>query len=265
MGVDGSRLGRSIRALRHRRGWRQEDLATQARTSQSAISRLELGACGGISVAALERVASALGGTLAVELRWQGERLDRLLDEQHARLVEEMVVLLRRVGWEVAPEVSFSIYGERGSIDILALHQATRSCLVVEVKSVVPDVQAMLAALDRKSRLAPRIARDRDWAVGSVSRLLVIRDTRTARRRVEAHERTFDAAFPTGGVDVRRWLRDPQAEAISGIWFLPGTRQAGTRQRLRGSSKGAPARPRSSGAVVSSPTAANGASHPSSG
>lgn len=33
------------------------------------------------------------------------------------------------------PEVSFSIYGQRGVIDILAWHAATRSLLVIELKT----------------------------------------------------------------------------------------------------------------------------------
>ena len=35
-----------------------------------------------------------------------------------------MVQRLRPDGWEVATEVSFNVYGERGSIDILAFHAA---------------------------------------------------------------------------------------------------------------------------------------------
>ena len=41
--MDSIRLGRGIRALRHRRGWRQEDLAAAAGVSQSEVSRIELG------------------------------------------------------------------------------------------------------------------------------------------------------------------------------------------------------------------------------
>ena len=60
---------------------------------------------------------------------------------------------LRALGWDVAVEVSFSRFGERGSIDVLAFHPARRALLVTEVKSVTPDMQAMLAGLDRKARL----------------------------------------------------------------------------------------------------------------
>ncbi len=111
--------------------------------------------------------------------------------------------------WQVATEVSFNLRGERGSIDILAFHPATGSLLVIEVKSVVPDMQAMLAGVDRKGRLARDIARERGWQVTSVTRLLVLPDDRTARRRVERHAATFRTALPARTADVRRWIQRP--------------------------------------------------------
>jgi hypothetical protein len=129
-------------------------------------------------------------------------------------------------------EVTFNIRGERGSIDILAFHAGTGVILVVEVKSVVPDLQATVFTLDRKSRLAVEIARARGWRAVSVGRILVVADGRTSRRRVAAHEATFAAAFPARGVAVRQWLRMPDpSRRFSGLWFLANARGASARQR----------------------------------
>ena len=57
-----------------------------------------------------------------------------------------MAAQLRALGWEVVLEATFFIRGERGSIDILGWHATSRVVLVIEVKSVVPDIQAMLAS-----------------------------------------------------------------------------------------------------------------------
>ena len=103
------RFGRGLRVLRRRRGWRQADLALRAGISQSAVSRAELGRVGGLSVAALKTIADALGAQVDVRLRWQGEGLDRLLDREHAALVEQFVRRLRQHQWEVAPEASFDL------------------------------------------------------------------------------------------------------------------------------------------------------------
>ena len=42
-GVDDAKLGRLMRLLRQRRGWRQIDLATKAGIGVSAVARLESG------------------------------------------------------------------------------------------------------------------------------------------------------------------------------------------------------------------------------
>ena len=159
-------VGRGLRALRIRASLRQVDAGDKAHLSRSFVAKAESGAIDGITVGNLRRLAAVFGATVDVRLRWKGEGLDRLLDEAHSRLVDAIVVILRASGWEVAVEVSFSIWGERGSIDVLAFHRLTGILLVIEVKSVVPDSQATLHGLDRKARLAPQIAAERGWRAG---------------------------------------------------------------------------------------------------
>jgi transcriptional regulator with XRE-family HTH domain len=235
--MDVGRLRRAIRALRVRRGWRQEDLASRAGIARPVVGRIERGERSGLTVDAVDAVAEALGASVDLNVRWRGEVLDRMLDEAHARLVELVVRRLRDLGWEVAVEVTFSAFGERGSIDVLAVHPARRALVVIEVKSVVPDAQAMLAGLDRKGRLAPELAAGRAWDVRSVARVLVIWDTRTNRRRLERVGQTVRALLPGGSRDVQRWLRDPAGPAVSGVWFVPDARHADAigvrRQRVR--------------------------------
>jgi hypothetical protein len=181
-------------------------------------------------------VAGALGASVDLKLRWHGEGLDRLLDEAHAQVVDATVVLLREGGWEAAVEVSFSIWGERGSIDVLAWHAPTGSLLVIEVKSVVPDSQATLHGLDRKARLAPDLALARGWECRNLGRLLVVAESRTSRRRVATLAATYDTAVPDRNVEVRRWIRRP-AGGLAGLLFLtnasPGSTKRASRARER--------------------------------
>ncbi len=255
--MDVVRLGLAVRSLRRRRNWRQDDLAARAGVSRSAVSRVESGLADRLTVRVLERIAQALGARLDGRLLWQGEMLDRLLDAQHASLVEAIVKELTAVGWEVTTEVSFSIRGERGSIDVLGFHPPSGTLIVIEAKSVVPDLQATLVTLDRKTRLAIEIARARGWRASRVARLLVVRDGRTARRRVAEHAATFAQAFPSRGRAVRQWLRNPSAGAgpgfkaqagpaqpPSGLLFLPDSHQASARQRAGRQSGQAAAGPR---------------------
>ena len=202
--------------------------------SRGAIARIEQGHAARVTVETLERVARPLGARVICRLSWNSEGLDRLLDADHSGLVEQVVRILREADWLVATEVSFSIFGERGSIDVLAFHSGSRTLLVVEVKSVVPDVQAMLVTLDRKVRLAPQITRDRGWDALKVARLLVIGDSRTARRRIEKHGATFGTAFPDRARAVRHWLDAPDPRRLlCGLWFLSSESQAVAKQRVR--------------------------------
>ncbi len=182
--VDVARFGRAVRALRVRRRWRQIDLAAAAAVSRTHVGRIERGERPGLTLDAVDSVAIALGASTDLLMRWNGEGLDRLLDEAHARLVEVVVRRLRSFGWEVAVEVSFSRNGERGSIDVLAFHPAHRALVVIEVKSVTPDMQAMLGGLDRKARLGASIARDRGWNLASLHESLSVEhaDQSTPRR-----------------------------------------------------------------------------------
>ena len=105
---DPERVGRSIRAIRIRKGLRQQDLATKVGVSRSFVSKVELGKATTADVAKLDGVCRALGADLDVRVRWQGEALDRLLDEAHAAIVERVVALLSRFGWLTWLEVTSS-------------------------------------------------------------------------------------------------------------------------------------------------------------
>jgi hypothetical protein len=138
---------------------------------------------------------------------------------------------LGRRGWEPIVEASFSIWGERGSIDILAWHAGSRTLLVIEVKSIIPDLQATLHDLDRKARLAPDIASRRGWETLAVGRLLVVAESPTSRGRVRRSGGVLDVALPARGPAVRAWLREPRGP-IAGTWFLSNAAHAHTKRPL---------------------------------
>jgi transcriptional regulator with XRE-family HTH domain len=114
--VDEVAFGRGFKALRLRKRLRQDDLAAEAGVSRGAIARIEQGHAAAVTVETLEKVARPLGARVVCRLTWQGEGLDRLLDAGHAAIVEQVVRALGDAGWLVATEVSFNIWGERGSI-----------------------------------------------------------------------------------------------------------------------------------------------------
>lgn len=226
--MDDIRLGRGLRRLRHRRTWTQEQVAARADQSQDSVSRIERGHLGDMPLRRVRAIARALDAEVVVALRWRGGDLDRVMDEGHATLVGRVAAILEASGWVTRTEVSYSVYGERGSIDLLAWHPTTRTLLVVEVKTELTSVEGTLRKHDEKVRLARQVAAERfGWRARSISRLLVLPDLSTPRRHVERHSRVMEAAYPMRGAAVPSWIRAPSAGvSTSAILFVSPTQDA---------------------------------------
>ena len=231
--MDDGRVGRVARGLRHTRGLRQLDVAARAECSQDEVSLLERGRIARMPLWRLRKLFAVFDADVVVLIRWRGGSLDRLLDERHAALAGATTRLLESRAWVVAPEVTYSIFGERGSIDLLSWHPGSRTLLVIELKTEITSVEATLRQHDVKVRLAPGIARERfGWDPQVVGRLLVLPESRTARRQVERHRSVFVRLYPMGNVDVRRGLTTPGGR-IDGVLFLTDTSVIRTARRIQ--------------------------------
>jgi transcriptional regulator with XRE-family HTH domain len=230
--VDAVRLGTTFRALRIKKAWRQQDLATQAKCPRGAVSKLEVGGVAELEVSVVLGIAEALGATLDLVLRWHGGDLERLVNARHSQMHESVAkFLLAAPSWEFAPEVSFSIYGERGVIDILAWHTQTRTLLVIELKTEIVDVNDLMATADKRRRLAAKVARERGWDPLTVSSWVIVAESTTNRRRVAAHKSTLRTAFPLDGHAINAWLNQP-SQAVAALSFWPYARLGGTKQGI---------------------------------
>ena len=196
--MDDRRFGTTIRTIRQRNKWRQEDLAERAHVSPSLVSRIERGQFGEIPLDRIRAVAGALGVQTQLTAWWRGGDLDLLLNRRHSLLHEAVVRHLRdRVpDWVLASEVSFSIWGERGVIDILAWHPGRRALLIIELKTDIVDVNDLLGRVDRKRRLGREVAAQHGWDPETVSVWIIVADGRTNRRRVAAHSTMLRVGVP---------------------------------------------------------------------
>ncbi len=189
--------------------------------SRWVVMRIEQGRLASVPLGKLRAVAAALDARLDAVVRWHGGDLPRLLNAKHSGMHEAMARYFRGLaGWVVEPEVSFSIFGERGVIDILAWHPTSRILLVIELKTEVVDINELLGTLDRKRRLAWAIARERGWDPVAVSTWVAIAESRTNRRVVATHAAVLRAKLPIDGRTVRGWLRRP-VSSIDALSFLP--------------------------------------------
>lgn len=251
--MNDDRAGRLIASVRRYLGLRQVDVAGAAGVDQKVVSLLENGRLERVSVERFRKVCSALGIEPVLDLRWRGGLGDRLIDRDHARIVEAVIAELIRLGWEPLPEYTFNVYGERGSVDVLAWHPVKRALLLIEVKTRLTDLQQMLMSLSRKVRLVPAlVAEERGWVRLALGHLVVMLDTRSNRLTVGRHEGTFAATFPSRTAAVRAWLRSPVGD-LAGLWFLALRREAHPEDRLSQRVKRSPARTGGNASVPEAP------------
>jgi hypothetical protein len=220
------------------------DLARAARASQSGVSRAERGHVEELTVAQLRQLFGAVDARVAIAPSWRGAALERLLDEEHAQLVGAVATILSRGGWAVDLEVTYSRYGERGSIDVLATDRAHLAALVVEVKSDVASSEELGRKLDEKVRLAPGIVFERyGWRPRTVGRVVVMPEATRLRRLFDSGAGVLGRMFPATSRDLRAWLHHPSSP-ISGRWFLSPTRRVTAKRRMGGRNRVRRPRPR---------------------
>ncbi|MDO8485716.1 MAG: helix-turn-helix domain-containing protein [Candidatus Limnocylindrales bacterium] len=223
--MDDQRVGAALRAIRVRKRWRQKDLAAKAKVSRTMIGRIEHGRLTAVPLGSIRRAAHALDARLDTVVRWQGGDLWRLISARHSAMHEAVAELFGSLeGWVAEPEVSFSIFGERGIIDVLAWNDARRMLLVVELKTELVDINELMATMDRKRRLAAEVASDRSWEPIATSTWVVVAESRTNRRAVSAHETVLRAKFPVDGRRMRGWLRGPSGR-VDALTFLPSVHE----------------------------------------
>ena len=226
--MDDLRLGLALKAARVKRRMRQRDVARQAGVSDSLVSRIEHGDLDRLSLRALRAVAAKLGVSLEIVPRSAGGTMNRVANARHAALGECVAAWIGdQPGWIVLAEVSFSIYGERGIVDLLAWHEASRSAVLIELKTAIVDVNELMGTLDRKRRLGPQIAADHGLRARTVCAWLVVDDSSTNRRRVADHRVLLTSTLPRDGRSFAPLFSHPERGTDSGIAFwsnLPGVK-----------------------------------------
>ncbi|MHB8891797.1 MAG: helix-turn-helix domain-containing protein [Candidatus Limnocylindrales bacterium] len=226
-------VGRVFRAVRLRLAKRQQDVADEAGVSRQVVSRVECGHLEQVSPAALRTIARVLGIRLDLTARWRGGDLDRMLNRRHAALHEAALGMFAGYpGWQVVPEVSFNVWGERGIVDLVGWNEEHRALALGELKSEFVDPGELVGTMDRRQRLAAAIVESRGWKPLVVGMWVIAADTRTNRRHLAASSRLLRGAFPADGHAMARWLTKPTA-SIAGLSFVSVPRVAGEGRRVR--------------------------------
>ena len=228
--MDDQRVGSALRALRIRRRLRQADVATAAGIPRGAVMRIESGRLDDVSFGQIRRMARVLDARFEGLLRWHGADLDRLVNRGHALMHEAAFRWLSEIGgWFALPEVSFARNGERGVIDIVAWHAASRTLLVIELKTRIVDINDLMSTMDVRRRVAWQIAEEHGWDPVAVGVWVVVAPARSNARVLADHATVLRAKFPADGRSMRRWLAKPAGD-IAGLSFMPQVRVADLRR-----------------------------------
>jgi hypothetical protein len=144
-------------------------------------------------LAAVERHASVFGLRVDIRLIGRAGQLVRVADEEHAAIVEAVAAWFRSEGFETEAEASFSEWGERGRIDLLAFDPLTGTVVIVEVKTALLDLQELFGGINVKERLAVSVAERRGWVVRRRVTALAVADSSANREIVRRHPTLFGA------------------------------------------------------------------------
>lgn len=212
------RLPVLLRAVRIRRGLRQSDVAELARLSATTVARHERGRLADARVGRLLQHAAAL--EIRLELTVRGDTAPHLRDDEHAAVAEALKRRLEGLGWAVLVEPSFNDYGDRGRVDLLCWHGASHVLLVVEVKTVVVDVQELHGRLDVKERVARTLAGGQGWKPHHIAVMLALTDTDANRGRIDRFSALF-ARFTVRGNAARIWMAKPSGAARLIVYVPP--------------------------------------------
>jgi transcriptional regulator with XRE-family HTH domain len=235
--VNEQQLGRFLRMLRIRRGWRLADVGMRSKLSPASIARTEHGWIASFRV--VQAHAAALDVRVDFRLMGRGAHVVRVADEEHAAIVELLARAFVAAGWDVEVEASYSEYGERGRIDLLAYDAVTRTLVIVEVKTELADLQELFGGLDVKLRLAPAVAMRRGWAVARTVTVLAAASIEMNRSLVRQHPTLFSsfarmvfrggAGAVVGGSEQRVLVWIPASVAGRERWLAGRRRVRGPR------------------------------------
>ena len=196
------------------------------------IKSVESGRAADVRLGRIRSILAAQDGRFRVtDLVEKGRRRTNCLTDVTLRWSSDVVALMKARGWDVYAEVSFSEFGERGSIDVLALRSDLSVALVLEIKTAIGSLEETNRVFDAKVRLAPAIVQKRfGWRPKVVGCALVL----PARIDPSPNNRSARADYAgalSGAWPTSSGMAAATVGPLRGLWFLSNRRNTTSVQR----------------------------------
>lgn len=215
-----AREGLKVRHARRRRRWTQLQLGQQIGLSQSAVSDLELGQGGSLSLQSWQRAALVLQLPLAFELG--RDALEPPQDAGHLAMEELVLRLGRATGRARRFELPSRPADPSRATDVGLIDDALRCLMLFECVNTFGNVNAAVRSSDRKRAEAEGLA----IALGhgqpyAVRQCWIVRATRRNRQLLATYPEIFASRFTGSSIGwvraLSRAARPPQQPGL--MWY----------------------------------------------
>ena len=196
------RLGRELRASRLRRRLTQAQASERARLSRSTWSRMELGKGAGQTIDAWARAMLAVERPLRLDLG--ADALERPADSGHLDGQELVLRVLRASGVKRFVELNTRPSESRRAIDVVALDEARKVMLLIQVWNTFGDLGSAARGFDRELAAAGEAAAGLGHPNVRVAGCWAIVDSRRNRDLLRRYPEFFATRFPGSSVG---WVR----------------------------------------------------------
>lgn len=198
-----ARVGGEVRSGRLRRRLTQAQVGAKVGLSQSAVSRLERGLGGGLSLDTWQRVGLAIDRPVVVA--FQRDVLGDTVDAGHLAMQELVLRLGRTAGYVGRFELATRPAEPWRSTDVGLLADSAHRMILVECWNTIGDVGAAARSSERKRAEADAVAAAR-WGVEpyAVGAVWVVRVTARNRALVARYPEVFAVRFPASSSG---WVR----------------------------------------------------------
>lgn len=193
-------------------GWSRRELARRAKVSRQLVDLVENAAITP-TLDTVARLFDPLG--IEAELVTRSPFLidgGRQGDAAHSRCGAYVHRRLQAARLTVRREVEIVHGRTHGWIDLLALEPATRTAVVVEIKTQLDNLGRIERTIAWYEREAGTASRRLGWRPSRVVSWLILLATDSVDARLSENRATLALAFPARASALDAWLRDPASK-----------------------------------------------------